>query len=196
MRLNLILSLGTLLIAAVSAVLVVETVRLRDTTDKLIRLSADLERRSGVQPQPAYVRSDPPEPTAPPAPEGEPDGVLGLRTSDVFGHVGTNPRHAILVRYVDPGSPADRAGLKSGDVLTAAIAKKGCGGQAECLSPHPIPTRDQLIRFYRAAAGSEGDWTEILIDYCRGEEFREATFPIAIFKDHPPAAESPPEEID
>jgi len=61
-----------------------------------------------------------------------------------------------VVRYVEPGSPADEAGLEEGDVITAVDGR-------EADRDHPL---DQLIRRYKS-----GDRVEIT--YWRGDQDHE-----------------------
>ncbi len=61
-----------------------------------------------------------------------------------------------LVRYVEPGSPADEAGLKEGDLITAVDGR-------EVDRDHPL---DELIRRYEP-----GDTVQIT--YWRGDQEHE-----------------------
>jgi membrane-associated protease RseP (regulator of RpoE activity) len=81
---------------------------------------------AAARPAPA---PEPPDPPAPPEP-GEPEvfflgggGYLGVRIEDVTEESASQLRlsepYGALVKEVDEGSPADKAGLREGDVITS-----------------------------------------------------------------------------
>jgi len=70
--------------------------------------------------------------------------------------VGLPEREGLLVRGVEPGSPAERAGLERGDLLVAAAGR-------------PLHGFDELLDALEAAAGT------LALTVVRGTEEREVT---------------------
>jgi serine protease Do len=70
----------------------------------------------------------------------------GEVTTDLASHFGVNRRAGVLVREVRPNSPAARAGLKEGDVITEFGGKKVHGPQelVEAVERTPVDSKQEL----------------------------------------------------
>jgi serine protease Do len=83
--------------------------------------------------------------------------TLGLILRDIGDEVGSSPGlgSGALVSAVVPGSPAERAGLRAGDVITEA-------------NRHPVRT----VAEFRSALGREESKSAVLVRYQRGDSVR------------------------
>lgn len=113
--------------------------------------------RDGKRQEIAVTLSDRPAPPRPRTPASASD-TLGLILRDLGDPVGSSSdlgSGGALVTAVVPGSPADRAGLRPGDVITEA-------------NRHPVRT----VAEFRSALSREEARSAVLVRYQRGDSVR------------------------